>query len=73
LQESIQHTHSASTSNIQQVFERWEGQVVSAEYDTPSLPTDTLQDSFEQEEEALALKMLLDELSETNQQSNDNQ
>ncbi len=65
LQEAIQDNQLNSVDNVQQVFDRWEGQVVTAEYDAPVSPVDSLQDTFEQEEEALALKMMLDELSES--------
>jgi len=72
LQDSLHDTPPNSLDNVQQVFERWEGQVVSAEYDTPTSPADTLQDGFEQEEEKLALKMMLDELSDIDNPSDNN-
>jgi len=65
LQESIQDNQLNNLETVQQVFDRWEGRVVSAEYDAPINPVDSLLDNFEQEEEELALKMMLDELSES--------
>jgi len=43
--------------------------VVSAEYDTPVNIEDSLLDNFEKEEEEFALKMMLDELSESDKSS----
>lgn len=65
IQEALQDNQPSSIDNIQQVFDRWEGRVVSAEYDVPQDFTDNLSDNFEKEEEALELKMMLDELSAT--------
>jgi len=69
LQEAIQDNQLNSVDNVQQVFDRWEGQVVSAEYDTPVNIEDSLLDNFEKEEEEFALKMMLDELSESDKSS----
>jgi len=72
LQGAIQENQHNSLDSVQHVFDRWEGRVVSAEYDIPTTPTDSLMDDFEQEEEDLALKMMLDELSESDEPSNNN-
>jgi len=68
----IQHEHRPdSMQDVQSVFERWEGAVVSTEYEIPDaiVDTDNFANEFEQEEDQLALKMMLDELTETNQTS----
>ena len=74
-QETLGDTHNGSLHEVQNVFQRWEGSVVSAECITP----ETLQDvdnfaqPFEQEEDDLALKMMLDELTEqSNTKTNNN-
>lgn len=72
LQDTLHDNQPNSLDNVQQVFDRWEGRVVSAEYNTPSDPTDTLLDTFELEEETLALKMMLDELSDSDNPSDNN-
>ncbi len=52
-------------SDAKNIFDRWEGSVVSAEYDAPeNIDTDSFATEFEQEEDELALKMMLDELSD---------
>jgi len=73
LQNSIQDNKENSLDNVQQVFDRWEGRIVSEEYDVPADMSDTLSSSFEQEEETLALKMMLDELTDSSNSSDNNQ
>ncbi len=73
LQSVIQNNQFNSLDNVQQVFDRWEGRVVSAECEIPSPPEDSLKNSFEQEEDALELKMMLDELSESDKPLDNNQ
>ena len=52
--------------DVQNIFERWEGSVVSSEFEAPDhLDTDLFANTFEQEEDELALKVMLDELTET--------
>jgi len=66
----IQREHQGdSMQDVQSVFERWEGAVVSTEYEVPDaiVDTDNFANEFEQEEDQLALKMMLDELTESNQ------
>jgi len=68
----IQREHQGdSMQDVQSVFERWEGAVVSTEYEIPDaiVDTDTFANEFEQEEDELALKMMLDELTEASQTS----
>jgi len=72
IQTTLQDNQINSLDNVQQVFDRWEGRIVSTEHDIPVTPSDTLLDDFEQEEEALALKMLLDELIDPKQSANNN-
>jgi len=72
LQNSIQDNKENSLDNVQQVFDRWEGRIVSEEYDVPADMSDTLSSSFEQEEETLALKMMLDELTDSSNPSDNN-
>lgn len=73
LQGVIQDNQFNSLDNVQQVFDRWEGRIVSAEYEIPSVPEDSLKNSFEQQEEVLELKMMLDELSESDNPLDNNQ
>jgi len=72
LHDALQENQFNSLDNVQQVFDRWEGRVVSAEYDIPVASEDSLVNGFEQEEDKLALKMMLDELSESNDSSANN-
>lgn len=68
----IQREHQGdSMLDVQSVFARWEGAVVSTEYEVPDaiVDTDNFANEFEQEEDQLALKMMLDELTESNQTS----
>jgi phage shock protein A len=62
-----------SLQDVQNVFDRWEGSVVSSEFDTPEplLEIDTLAKDFEQAEDELALKMMLDELTAESDTSED--
>lgn len=53
---------NASSIDVQGVFDRWEGTVVGDEY-MPSQEEDALLSSFEQEEDELELKLMLDELN----------
>lgn len=51
--------------DMQNVFERWEGAVVSSEFETPEvlIDIDSFANEFEQQEDELALKMMLDDLT----------
>ncbi|WP_031433925.1 PspA/IM30 family protein [Methylomarinum vadi] len=52
--------------DAQSIFDRWEGSVVSSEFDLPeTIDSDIFAEQFEQEEDELALKMMLDELEKT--------
>ncbi len=66
MQEVLGDYHSGSLHEVQNVFQRWEGAVVSSEFSTPEpdLEADNFAKPFEQEEDELALKMMLDELTE---------
>ncbi|MFK5947748.1 MAG: hypothetical protein QM500_03125 [Methylococcales bacterium] len=72
LQSNLQDTPANSSDDVQRIFECWEGCVVSGEYDIPNKTTDTFSNSFEQEEEILALKIMLDELVETSTPADNN-
>jgi len=75
IQETLGDHHSGSMQEVQNVFQRWEGTVVSAEYDIPEPFTDddSLAQSFEQDEDELALKVMLDELTEHSSSVENNQ
>jgi phage shock protein A len=63
LQEALQEKHGNSLRGVQDLFDRWEGSVVSAEAESISInDSDSLAQTFEQEEDELNLKMMLDEL-----------
>ena len=70
LQESLGDKHGGSLQDVQSVFQRWEGSVVSSEFSGPEhcVDEDSFAKPFEQEEDELALKAMLDELtaSDTN-------
>lgn len=52
--------------DAQSIFDRWEGSVVSSEFDLPeTIDSDIFAEQFEQEEDERALKMMLDELEKT--------
>lgn len=71
LREKIQDIHSNQVNEANEIFDRWEGTVVSSELDEPDFrETDTFAQSFEQEEETLELKMMLDELAKKDQDDN---
>lgn len=64
VKEALSVNQVNSLENVQNVFERWEGSVVSSEVDSPKqIETDNFAHSFEQEEDNLELKMILDELT----------
>ncbi len=74
LQVSLATHHSGSLQDVQNVFQRWEGSVVSSEF-SPSeqnIDADNFAKPFEQEEDELALKIMLDELTEQNNSSENN-
>ncbi|MCK4840573.1 MAG: PspA/IM30 family protein [Methylococcales bacterium] len=62
IQESLQNNQGNSLTEVQSIFERWEGSVVSGEYETTEL-ADPLANTYEQEEDELALQIMLDELT----------
>ena len=62
-----------STDDIQDVFERWENNVVGAEFQYPDLPEeDTFAAEFEKTEDDIELKAMLDELSSNSKQQKAN-
>lgn len=71
IQGVLQDNQGNSLKDVQNIFERWEGSVVGAEFETPH-QVDSLADTFEQEEDELALKMMLDELTEVSNPSENN-
>ncbi len=75
VQESLNHKRGNPVQEVNNIFERWEGAVVSSEFEVPDLniDTDNFANQFEQEEDELALKKMLDELSEKNKHTENNQ
>lgn len=68
IQEALQDMGGAPLQEVQSIFDRWEGSVISTEYEIPNhIETDSFASAFEQEEEEQALKMMLDELTGQNQ------
>ena len=66
IQESLGSHQGGSLQDVQSVFQRWEGSVVSSEFSTPEafdVDEDSFAKPFEQEEEDRALKEMLDELT----------
>ena len=73
IQEVLMDTNGNSLQDAQNIFERWEGSVVSAEFETPEqIDIDSFSSKFEQEEDELELKAMLDELTEPNKSSENN-
>lgn len=68
VKDALSDNQGNTLQGVQNIFERWEGSVVSAEFESPELvESDQFTDAFEQEEDDLELKMMLDELTEKNQ------
>lgn len=64
VQEALLDRRGTPLQDVQNIFDRWEGSVVSAEFEAPDhIETDSFASTFEQEEEELTLKMMLDELT----------
>lgn len=61
---------AGSFQEAKNVFDRWEGSVVSTEFDTvePIVESDLLAEEFAQEEDKLALKKMLTELTKKSSQ-----
>lgn len=74
IQDSLVSNQSGSLQDVQNVFQRWEGSVVSSEVSNleSNEDIDSFAKPFEQEEEEQALKMMLDELTEQNKTSDNN-
>ncbi len=74
LQETIGNSQGGSLQEVQNVFQRWEGSVISSEFSTPEpiVESDSFSKPFEQEEDELALKMMLNELTEQSSPANNN-
>lgn len=74
IQESLSDKHGGSLQDVQSVFQRWEGAVVSSEYTEPGhgVDVDGFAKPFEQEEDELALKAMLDELTEQSHSADNN-
>jgi phage shock protein A len=65
VQEVLQEKHGTSLHEVQNIFDRWEGSVVSTETESFIVDEgDNLAQAFEQEEDELTLKMMLAELTE---------
>jgi len=73
IQEVLMDTNGNSLQDAQNIFERWEGSVVSAEFETPEqIDIDSFSSKFEQEEDELELKAMLDKLTEPKNSSENN-
>ncbi|MEE9338791.1 MAG: PspA/IM30 family protein [Methylococcaceae bacterium] len=74
IQDSLGDNQSNSLQEVQGVFQRWEGSVVSSEFSVPdqNIDDDIFSQPFEQEEDELALKIMLDELTAQNTPSKEN-
>ena len=71
LQDVLQDSQGSSLREAQNIFERWEGNVSMAETESFSLAeNDSLAQTFEQEEDELSLRLLLDELTQQQTSSN---
>jgi len=70
VQEALQDKRGTPLQEAWHIFDRWEGSVVSSEFEAPDrVETDSFASAFEQEEDELALKMMLDELTGQNRPS----
>lgn len=70
IHEVLMDNQGNSLQDVKNIFERWEGSVVSAEFETPEqIDSDSFASAFEQEEDDLELKVMLDELTEANKAS----
>ncbi len=68
VQEALLDKRGNSLQEVQTIFDRWEGSVVGSEYDVPEpIDSDSFADEFEQEEDEIALKTMLDELTGSDQ------
>ena len=74
IQDSLGDNQNNSLQEVQGVFQRWEGSVVSSEFSVPdqSVDNDNFAQPFEQEEDELALKIILDELTAQSTPSKEN-
>ena len=71
--EALLDNRGNSLQDVQNIFDRWEGSVVSSEFESPDpIDTDSFAGAFEQEEDDLTLKMMLDELTGQNKSSDNN-
>ena len=71
VQNSLQNSKSP-LQEVDNLFDRWEGAVVSSEHDLPDYSEpDSLANAFEKEEDDLELTMMLDELIATDKQEGD--
>ncbi len=74
LQGILGNSQGNPLQDVQNVFQRWEGSVVSSEFSTPesAIDIDHFAKPFEQEEDELELKMMLDELTEQDDSAKNN-
>lgn len=74
VQDTLKNKAGNPVQEVNNIFERWEGRVVSSEFEVPDvdIDTDNFASEFEQEEDELALKKMLDELSEEKSSSENN-
>ncbi|MGR9053088.1 MAG: PspA/IM30 family protein [Gammaproteobacteria bacterium] len=67
IRDALPSSRGSTLQDAHGIFERWEGSVVSAEFDAPDhgADSDPLADEFEREEDELELKIMLEELANT--------
>lgn len=75
VKESLNDRHGNPVQEVNSIFERWEGTVVGSEFEVPEydVDMDNFAAEFEQKEDDLALKKMLNELAESNKTAGNNQ
>ncbi len=72
--EALHNNNGSSLEDVKNVFDRWEGTVVSSEFEVPErMDIDQFATSFEKQEDDLALMEMLNELTEHNGDSDNNE
>ena len=76
VKESLNDNRGNPVQEVNNIFERWEGTVVGSEFEVPEqheVDIDNFAAEFEQKEDDLALKKMLNELTEPNTTLDNNQ
>ena len=76
VKESLNDNRGNPVQEVNNIFERWEGAVVGSEFEVPEqheVDIDNFAAEFEQKEDDLALKKMLNELTESNMTMDNNQ